>query len=91
VDVDAWIERLTLGDFAVTLLAALAAFAYLALLARAHQRAALLVSLTRKCRRQILRQEELRERLGFAPRLEYYRRLERDLLKRLAREGVRAV
>jgi hypothetical protein len=90
VEFDAWIERLTLGDFAVALLAALAAFAYLALLARAHRRAALLVSLARECRRRIRRQEELQERLGFAPRLEDYRRLERDLQKCLAREGVRA-
>jgi hypothetical protein len=90
VEFDAWIERLTLGDFAVALLAALAAFAYLLLLARAHQRAALLVLLALECRRRIRSQEEMRERLGFAPRLDHYRRLERVLQKRLAREGVRA-
>jgi hypothetical protein len=89
VDFDAWIEGLTPADFLVALLALMTAFAYLAVLARAHARARLLIALARECRRRLTRQEEIRRTWGFAPRLEHYRRLERELSERLAKEGLR--
>jgi len=91
VDFDAWIAGLTLADVVVALLAALTAFAYLALLARAHARAKLLLALAREVRRHRLAQEEILNAQGFAPRLEYYRRLESDLSARLSKEGLRGV
>lgn len=90
VDFDAWIEQLTPADFLVALLALLTAFAYLAVLARAHARARLLIALARECRRRRLRQEEIQSAWGFAPRLDHYRRLEQDLSTRLAKERLRA-
>jgi hypothetical protein len=90
VDFDAWIGGLTPADFAVALLAVTTALAYLAVLARAHARARLLIALARECRRRRLRQEEIQRAWGFAPRLEHYRRLEEDLARRLAKEGLRA-
>jgi len=89
VDFDAWIERITPADVFVALLAALCAFGYFVLLARAHARAKVLRTLMRECRRRRLGQEALMRRQGFAPRLEYYLRMERDLEDRLQREGIR--
>ena len=82
--IDPWIREL----FWPALFGALAAVAYLSILARAHQRAKLLVALIRECRRRLFRQERMREALGFAPRLDHYRRLERTLAQRLEKEGV---
>jgi hypothetical protein len=89
VNLDAWIDRLTPADFVVALLALLTAFAYLALLARAHARAKLLLALAGEARRRRLHQEDLLRTRGFAPRLEHYRRLESDVAARMAREGLR--
>jgi hypothetical protein len=88
---DSWIEGLTPADVVVALLAALTAFAYVALLARAHARAKLLLALAREARRRRLAQEKILNAQGFAPRLEYYRRLELDLSARLSREGLRGL
>lgn len=84
VDIDSWVREL----FWPALLGSLAAFAYLSVLARAHQRARLLVELAREIGRRRLRQEELHRVWGFSPRLDYYRRLEQNLLARLSREGI---
>jgi hypothetical protein len=91
VDFDAWIAGLTPADFVVALLAALTAFAYLALLARAHARARLLLALATEIRRRRLAQEDILHAQGFAPRLEHYRRLEATLSARLSKEGLRGV
>jgi len=91
VDLDSWLAGLTPADVVVALLAALTAFAYFALLARAHARAKLLLALAREVRRRRLAQEEILHAQGFAPRLEYYRRLELDLSARLSKEGLRGV
>lgn len=90
MDVDGSIERWVAEAFWPALVGGLAAFAYLSLLARAHLRARLLVALAREAGRRRRRQEELRSAWGFAPRLDYYRRLEQDLLSRLDKEGLRA-
>lgn len=90
MEFDASIDRWVREFFWPALMGSLAAFAYLALLARAQVRTRTLVALLHECRRRILRQEERRASFGHAPRLEHYRRLERDLLRRLEREGVKA-
>jgi hypothetical protein len=89
MEFDASIDRWVREYFWPALMGSLAAFAYLALLARAQVRARVLVALLGECRRRIVRQEERRAFLGHAPRLEYYRRLEQELVRRLAEEGVR--
>jgi len=91
VDFDAWLNQLTPADLAVAALALLTAFAYLALLARAHARAKLLLSRAREVRLRRLRQEEFLQAQGFAPRLEHYRRLEAEMARRLANEGLRGI
>ena len=91
VEFDAWLNQLTPADFVVALLALLTAFAYLALLARAHARAKLLLALAREVRRRRLLQEDLLRSQGYAPRLEHYRRLESDMTARVAREGLRGI
>jgi hypothetical protein len=91
VDFDAWLNQLTPADFAVAVLALLTAFAYLALLARAHARATLLLALSREVRRRRRLEEELLQTKGFAPRLEHYRRLDAEMARRLAGEGLRGV
>ncbi|MBI3854328.1 MAG: hypothetical protein HY293_01410 [Planctomycetes bacterium] len=88
MDFDALVVEWVRELFWPALIGSLAAFAYLSLLARAHARAQLLVALLRECRRRLARQERMRESLGFAPRLERYRRLERDLTLRLGKEGL---
>ena len=88
MDLDSWLEGLTPADVAVALLAALTAFAYLAILARAHARAKLLLALAREVRRRRMVQERILDAQGFAPRLDYYRRLESDLSARLSKEGL---
>lgn len=89
MEFDASIERWVRDGFWPALMGSLAAFAYLTLLARAQVRLRVLVGLLGECRRRIVRQEERRASLGHAPRLEYYQRLERELLRRLSKEGVR--
>jgi hypothetical protein len=89
VDLDSWLDGLTPADVVVALLAALTALAYLAILARAHARAKLLLALAREVRRRRLAQEAVLNAQGFAPRLEHYRRLESELLARLSKEGLR--
>ena len=91
MDLDTWLAGLTPADFVVALLAALTAFSYLALLARAHARAKLLLALAREVRRRRLAQEGILHQQGFAPRLEHYRRLEADLSARLSKEDLRGV
>ena len=83
---DLWIREL----FWPALTGSLAAFAYLVLLARAQVRSRVLVSLLREVRRRIERQQRMKESLGFAPRLDYYRALELRLTSRLAKQGIRA-
>lgn len=83
--IDRWVREL----FWPALIGSVAAFAYLSLLARAQLRARLLVALAREVRRRRQEQEEFRGVWGYAPRLERYRRLERDLAQRLEREGLR--
>jgi len=88
-DFDASIDQWIRDFFWPALIGSLAAFAYLALLARAQVRLRVLVALLGECRRRIVRQEERRASLGHAPRLEYYQRLERELVRRLSKEGIR--
>jgi hypothetical protein len=90
MDIDGTIERWISEFFLPALLGGLAAFAYLTVLARAHLRAKLLLSLFREAGRRRRRQEEILNSWGYAPRLEYYRRLERQLSARLEKEGLRA-
>ena len=71
------------------LLGSIAAFVYLAVLARAHLRAKLLVDLARECRRRRERQERIRASWGFGPRLAHYRRLELRVQVLLEKEGLR--
>lgn len=89
MDLDGWIDRLTPADAVVGLLAALTAFAYLALLSRAHLKTRMLVTLALEFRRRRIRQEEILTAWGFAPRLDTYRRLEQTLLQRLEKDGVK--
>ena len=85
MDIDAVIERL-LGDLFLPLaLGVLSAAAYLAILARAHQRTRTLVAIAEECRRRRGEEERFERRVGFSPRLERYRRLEAELARRLAR------
>lgn len=83
--IDYWIREL----FWPALLGSLAAFAYLSLLARAQVRSRVLASLLRECRRRIERQQRMKDLMGFAPRLDYYRNLELRLRAQLLKEGVR--
>ena len=83
--IDLWIREV----FWPALMGSLAAFAYLAILARAQVRARMLVGLLRECRRRIDRQQRMKESLGFAPRLDHYRALELRLTARLSKEGIR--
>jgi len=88
-DFDASIDRWIRELFWPALTGSIAAFAYLALLARAQVRARVLAGLLREVRRRIDRQQRMKESLGFAPRLDYYRALEVRLTSYLAKEGVR--
>jgi hypothetical protein len=89
MELDASIDRWLRESFWPALMGSLAAFAYLCLLARAQVKARVLVGLLAECRRRIVRQEGRRAALGHAPRLEHYQRLERELVRRLVKEGVR--
>ena len=89
MEFDASIDRWVREFFWPALMGSLSAFAYLALLARAQVRARTLVALLAECRRRIVRQEERKSAFGHAPRLEYYQRLEQELVRRLAKEGIR--
>jgi hypothetical protein len=84
VEINAILDRLQ-GDLFLPLLLGLAsAFAYLAVLARAHQTRRTLVSIAQECRRRRMEEERLERRLGFSARLARYRRLEAELARRLA-------
>jgi len=85
VDVDSLVDRLQ-GDLLVPLLLGLSsAFAFLAILARAHLQTRALAALARECRRRREAEERVESRLGYSPRLGRLRRLEADLERRLAR------
>lgn len=85
MEVDAIIDRL-LGDlFLPLLLGVTAAFVYLAVLARVHQRTAALIVLGRECRRRRVDEERLEQQLGYSPRLGRYRRLEAEIARRLSK------
>jgi hypothetical protein len=79
VDIDATIDKLLGELFVPLILGAAAVFVYFAALARAYHLARLRIGLLEECRRLRLEQEALQDRLGFAPRLDHYRRLEAAL------------
>jgi hypothetical protein len=79
VDIDASIDKLLGELFVPLILGAAAVFVYFAALARAYHLARLRIGLLEECRRLRLEQEALQDRLGFAPRLDHYRRLEAAL------------
>jgi hypothetical protein len=79
VDIDASIDRLLGELFVPLILGAAAVFVYFAALARAYHLARLRLGLLEECRRLRVEQEALQDRLGFAPRLDHYRRLEAAL------------
>jgi hypothetical protein len=79
VDIDASIDKLLGELFVPLILGAAAVFVYFAALARAYHLARLRLGLLEECRRLRLEQEALQDRLGFAPRLDHYRRLEAAL------------
>jgi hypothetical protein len=85
VDVDAITDRL-LGDLFLPLILGLSsAAAYLAVLARAHEKTRALGRIAGECRRRRLEEERLLGRIGYSPRLDRYRRLEAELARRLER------
>jgi hypothetical protein len=85
VDVDRIIERL-LGDLFLPLVLGLAAaVAYLAVLARAHQKTRTLIAIGLECRRRRIEEERVESRLGYSPRLARLRRLEAEITRRLSR------
>lgn len=88
VDFDAAADRWIRDYLPALLIGATGAFCYLALLARAHLRARLLVDLYREAGRLRLRQEEIKKREGDSPHLQRYQRLEQGLLEILEREGL---
>jgi hypothetical protein len=79
VDFDASIDRLLGELFVPLILGVAAAFVYFAVLARAYHLARLRLELLEECRRRRAEQEALEDRLGYAPRLSHYRRLEAAL------------
>ena len=89
VELDAWIEGLSAAELGVAVLGAISVFGYLLLLARAYERARLLIALAEGCRRRVREEEEIEKARGVAPRLDHYRRLSRALEDRLRAEGVR--
>jgi hypothetical protein len=81
LDIDASIDRL-LGELLVPLiLGAAVVFVYFAALARTYHRSRMRLALLEECRRRRFDQEALLERLGAAPRLAHYRRLEAALTR----------
>jgi hypothetical protein len=85
VDVDLVIDRF-LGDLFLPLVLGLtSALAYLALLARAHQKTRALAEIALECRRRRMEEERLERLIGYSPRLDRFRRLEVELARRLAR------
>jgi len=85
VELDAVIDRL-LGDlFLPFVLGLLSAVAYLTVLALAWQKTRTLVGIAQECRRRRMEEERLEVRLGYAPRLDRYRRLEAEIARRLGR------
>ena len=79
MDIDASIDKLLGELFVPLILGAAAVFVYFAALARAYHLARLRLGLLAECRRHRHEQEALHDRLGFAPRLDHYRRLEAAL------------
>lgn len=88
MDLDGAIQAWAGDVILPALIGSLAAFAYLAVLSRAHLRAKLVVALARECRRRREEQERIRDAWGYGPRLEEARRLERAAMKLAEREGV---
>lgn len=93
MDFDASFEALFRAWFWPFLLLSVAgaasAFCYLALLARAHLKARLLVDLYREVGKLREKQQEIKKVHGDAPYLSRYQRLEQELLRLLDREGLR--
>jgi hypothetical protein len=79
VDIDASIDKLLGELFVPLILGGAAVFVYFAVLARAYHLARLRLGLLEECRRLRVEQENLQDRLGFAPRLDRLRRLEAAL------------
>ena len=79
MDIDSSIDKLLGELFVPLILGAAAVFVYFAVLARAYHLARLRLDLLEECRRLRAEQEALQDRLGFAPRLDHYRRLEAAL------------
>lgn len=89
MDLERQAERLISEYLVPLVIGGLAVFCYLALLARVHLRARVMIDLYREAGRLRKKQEEIRNREGDAPYLDKYRRLEQGLLNLLAREGLR--
>ncbi len=89
MDLERQAERLVSEYLAPLLVGGLAVFCYLALLARTHLKARLLIDLYREAGRLRKKQEEIKNREGDAPHLQKYQRLEQGILKLLDREGLR--
>jgi hypothetical protein len=84
VELESWVGQF----FWPALLGAGSAFAYLAVLARAHLRTRALVALYVDCVARRLKEERFQRQLGFSPRLAPIRRLEAALRERLRRDGL---
>ena len=67
-----------------------AAFSFLTLLAHSHLRNRALVTLLRRAITLRQKQEEMKRRIGTAPLLARYQRLEKGIREILAREGLRS-
>ena len=88
MEIDALAERLFGDLFWPLLFGGLAAFTYLGLLARAYLKIKLILDLHRECVRLRQRQEAVKRERGDAPFLDHYRRLEKELLLMLKKEGL---
>ena len=89
MDLERQAERLVSEFLAPLVIGGLAVFCYLALLARTHLKARLMIDLYREAGRLRKKQEEIRNREGDAPHLQKYQRLEQGLLRLVDREGLR--
>jgi predicted aminopeptidase len=90
VEIDACAGRLIAVYLPSVLIGGLAAFSYLALLARAHLRLQALIRLLAEVVRRRAEQEEIRDRLGDAPQLDRYSRIEARLRALLDAQGLRS-
>lgn len=89
MDLERQAERLVSEFLAPLVIGGLAVFCYLALLARIHFKTRLMIGLYREAGRLREQQEQIKMRVGDAPHLQKYQRLEQGILKLLAREGLR--